>query len=240
MAAAARVDLLGVQPERAGERQQLLAQLPGPLLLADLDERRHQPERADGERAFLARQPVVGLLDAVAQHQPVDGELVGDRQHRGADPRVVGRQEAQQRHQQERRVQRVGVVVLREHAALVEGVGADVGVDLVGRRSPALGQLVLLPDAGQRAPRSAATQHITLDEVKCCGLAAHLPDAAVGLAPVLDRALDLPFEDRPDAARRAGRATWCGCRPSRAPRPTRRAGAGRRRRCRSAPAWRSS
>ena len=33
--AAARVDLLGVEPERAGERQQLLAQLPGALHLAD-------------------------------------------------------------------------------------------------------------------------------------------------------------------------------------------------------------
>ena len=31
------------------------------------------------------------------------------------------------------------------------------------------------------------------------GLAAHLPDAAVGLAPVVDRALDLAHEDRPDA-----------------------------------------
>ena len=51
--------------------------------------------------------------------------------------RVVGRQEAHQRHQQERGVERVGVVVLGEHAALVDAVGADVGVDLVGRRLPA-------------------------------------------------------------------------------------------------------
>ena len=52
-----------------------------PVDLADLHQRRHQPERADGEGALLAGEPVVGLLDAVTQHQPVLGELVGDGQH---------------------------------------------------------------------------------------------------------------------------------------------------------------
>ena len=111
----ARLDLLGVQMQRAGERQQPLAQVLGPVDLADLDQRRHQPERADGEGALLAGQPVVGLLDAVAQHQPVLGELVGDGQHRRAHPRVVGGQEPGQHRQQRASVQRVVAVALGQH-----------------------------------------------------------------------------------------------------------------------------
>ena len=61
--------------------------------LADLEQPGDQPERADRERALLAGQTVVGLLDAVAQHQTVLGEFVGDRQHGGPHPRIVGGQE---------------------------------------------------------------------------------------------------------------------------------------------------
>src|SRR5947209_12489468 len=39
----------------------------------DLDERRDEPKRADGERALLAGQAVVRLLDLVAEHETVDG-----------------------------------------------------------------------------------------------------------------------------------------------------------------------
>ena len=67
-------------------------------------------------------EPVVGLLDAVAQHEPVLGQLVGDREHGVADALVVGGQEAHERHQQHRGVERVVLVVLAEHAALVERV----------------------------------------------------------------------------------------------------------------------
>src|SRR4029453_173802 len=48
-AAAARGGFLGGERQGAGVRQQLLAQLPGPGDLADLDQGRDQPERADGE-----------------------------------------------------------------------------------------------------------------------------------------------------------------------------------------------
>ena len=99
------------------------------------------------KRALLARQAVVGLLDPVAQDQSVDGELVGDGEHGRPHARVVGREEPDQRHQQQRGVERVGVVVLGEDATLVDAVRADVGVDLVGRGLPALGQ--------RRRPRGA-------------------------------------------------------------------------------------
>ena len=59
--------------------------------LADDRQRRHQPERADQERALLARQAVVGLVGAVAQHEPVLGQLVGDRQHACVQPLVARR-----------------------------------------------------------------------------------------------------------------------------------------------------
>ena len=58
--AGGRVDLLGVQVQRTRERQELLEERSGPLGLADDRERGDQPERADGERALLAGQAVVG------------------------------------------------------------------------------------------------------------------------------------------------------------------------------------
>ena len=85
------VDLLRVQLQRAGVGQQLLAQLVRPLDLADLDQRRYQPERADRERALFAVQAVVGLLDSVAQHQAVLGQLVRDREHGCPHPLVLRR-----------------------------------------------------------------------------------------------------------------------------------------------------
>ena len=62
--AAARVDLLRVQVQRRRVAEQLLAQVAGQRVLADLAQRADEPERADRERPLLAVQPVVGLLDA--------------------------------------------------------------------------------------------------------------------------------------------------------------------------------
>src|SRR5207253_912245 len=74
--AGVRVDLLGVEVQRAGEGQQPLAEPPGPRQLADLDERGHQPERADRERTLLAGQPVVARVGDITQYEPVAGQLV--------------------------------------------------------------------------------------------------------------------------------------------------------------------
>src|SRR5207244_3556922 len=79
-------------------------------------------------------------LSAVAEHHPVDGQLVRDRQHGGTDPRVIGRQEANQRDQEHRSVERLGAVSLHEDAALVDTALADVGLDLVGHALPGLGE----------------------------------------------------------------------------------------------------
>ena len=106
------VDLLRVEQQRSGERQQLLEQRTRPFDLADDRERGNQPEGADRERPLLAGEPVVGGVDLVAEHEAVLGQFVGDRQDRRADTFVVGGQEAHDGDQQQRHVERVGAVVL--------------------------------------------------------------------------------------------------------------------------------
>ena len=59
--------------------------------LADDRQRRDEPERADQEAALLARQAVVGLVGAVAQHEAVLGQVVGDRLDALAQALVVAR-----------------------------------------------------------------------------------------------------------------------------------------------------
>src|SRR5258708_3418772 len=75
LATAGRLELLAVQLQRRGVRQQPLAQVLGLAVLADLRQRRDEPERADQERPLLAVKPVVGLVRAVAKDQPVFGQL---------------------------------------------------------------------------------------------------------------------------------------------------------------------
>ena len=101
VATTARLDLLRVEPQRAREREQLLAQLPRSLVLTDLRQRRHEPERAHHERAFVSVQSVVGLVRFVTQHQAVYRQHVVDCQHGCSDPRIVRREEPQQNHQQD-------------------------------------------------------------------------------------------------------------------------------------------
>ena len=81
----------------------------------------------------------------------------------------LARQEADQRHHQQLRVERVGAVVLDERfARRVEALAADVGVDRVAQRAP-LVQRPLQPACCSTAltARSNATQAITLEWVKC-------------------------------------------------------------------------
>src|SRR5205809_1115319 len=82
MAARAGVELLGVEPKRRGDAQELLHQVAGTLLLADDRESRNEPERADQEAPLLPGQAVVGLAGAIAQDKSVLGQVIGDRLHR--------------------------------------------------------------------------------------------------------------------------------------------------------------
>src|SRR5262249_1851527 len=134
--AASVVDLLGVELQRAGVREQLLTELTRSRYLADLHQRRDQPEGADGECPLFAAKAVVSLLDAVAEHQAVLGELVGDGHHGGSDPLVLWRQEPDQGDEKDRGVKCCGLVMLDEDAALVDSALADLGVHLVSRLAP--------------------------------------------------------------------------------------------------------
>ena len=64
----------------------------------------------------LPGEAVVGLVGAVAQDEAVLGQVVGDRVDRRAQALVVGGQEAEDRREQRRRVERVGLVVLAQDA----------------------------------------------------------------------------------------------------------------------------
>jgi hypothetical protein len=135
-------------------------------MVADLDERGDQPEGADAECGFLPGQPVVGLVGQVAQDQPVLAEFCGGaitvasiRGSSGVRKPSIGISS--------REASSAVVIVLAEDTPVVDRVGADVGVDLVGRLLP-VGCGVWSPRSrASRAPRSAATQHMSLDEVKC-------------------------------------------------------------------------
>ena len=124
---------------------------------------------------------------------------VGDRVDGRDDALVVRRQEAHERREQQRGVQRIGAVVLHEHAARVDAVLEHVGVDLVRRRLPAGEPLAVV--AQQREPRAAIRRDPAHDlrRREVLRLAADLPDAAVGLAPVRQRLLDLVADERPHA-----------------------------------------
>ena len=201
--AGAGVELLGVEAQRRGDAEQALHQVAGPLVVADDRQRRHEPERADQEAALLARQAVVGLVGAVTQHETVLGQVVGDRLDALSQALVVTWEEAEERRQQRRRVERVRVVVLAQHA-VAHAVLEDVGLDLVGGGAPGLPAAPASPrDLGQlrraveRDPAHQLRGHVVLR------VAARLPDALVGLAPHLRRALRLGLDDRPQPPRQA-------------------------------------
>ena len=139
-------------------------------------------------------------LHLVAQHQPVHGQLVGDGQHRRLDPRVVGRQEPHQRSQQQRRVQGLGVVVLGQHAPLVDPVGEDVLLDLLGGQLPLVRLVDLAADPGQLGPSVDSDPAHDLGRGEVLQRAPDLPDPGVRLAPVLQRLVHLLVQDRPDPA----------------------------------------
>ena len=80
------------------------------------------------------------------------------------DALVLSGEEANERDQQRRGVERIGLVVLAEDAALRDALGEDVGADLVGFRLPLLGQPRLALELGEPRAAVRATQHISFDE----------------------------------------------------------------------------
>ena len=182
----ARVVLLGEQAHvvaqrRAAARRARAPRRGGPAApgcrRARTSRRGTRPRRAAGRR----RRDSV----SVAQHEAVLHQLALDRGDGAAHARVVRRQEADQRHQQQARVEVARAVGLHEGvAAGSKPLAADVGVDGVARARASDRTGPRSPNClGTLAPRGrTATHAITLECVKCRRRPAHLPDALVGLA----------------------------------------------------------
>ena len=191
---AARADLLRVEPEVVGVAEHLLEHEARLVQLARAREALDVPEAAERERPLAAGQAVVGgLLGVVAEHEAVAHELVADRVQRREHARVARRDHQDEREDQHARVEHVAVGVLVEglarlrpavrHDPLVGGVAGIAPGARVGRQS-ALGL-----DADRAVERDPGHDP-RVGEV--APAAAHLPDALVGLIPVLGE----PVEDR--------------------------------------------
>ena len=232
------VELLRVEPERRGDPEQPLHEVARALLLADDRQRGDQPEGADEEGPLLAGQAVVGLVRPVPQDEAVLGQLVGDGEHAAVQALVVARQEPEHRGQQRRGVQRVGLVVLAQHAAGGQAVGEDVLLDLVRRRratasrGPGRRGSRRASRHGPSPPSTAAWR--TRSAGACRG-----PPRCPGPAPARPARRSWPASGRsPTVAVAAAGCAGCAAGWSPAPRRTRRSGVGRTPRCRSAPAGR--
>jgi hypothetical protein len=78
-------------------------------------------------------------------------------------PLVAVVEEPEQRRQQRGGVERVGVVVLAEHASAAHAALEDIGADLVGCRLPPPVRSRSAPMWASLAARSRATQHTSFD-----------------------------------------------------------------------------
>ena len=202
MPAGVGVELLGVQAQRRGHREQALHEVARALALADDGQGRDEPERADEERALLARQPVVGLAGLVAQHEAVLGELVGDGQHARAQALVVVRAGSRtaRRAGSRRRARRSRSAGAARRGASTPCSRMSALISSRGR-GPGRAERRLAGDMGQlrRAIERHPAHELRRDVV--LGVAARLPDPLVGLAPDRGRALGLRLHDRPQPAR---------------------------------------
>ena len=114
-----------------------------------------EPERARKEHALAGRQAVDGavLARAVAEDEPVDRQLAPDRLDGRDEALVVGGQEADERHQQDARVELVRAVRLGEGAASSSlQARASTSAWISSRRALASGR----PGPRGRTPRRCA------------------------------------------------------------------------------------
>jgi hypothetical protein len=119
----------------------------------------------------------------MAVHQAVGHQLAVHRVQGGPPHRVAGGDEADQRQHQQRGVQHLGLVVLGERPAFpVPTVVHDLGVDPVALGDPAAEVGGAAGEADHAVKRHPALK-AAVGEVLAA--AAGLPDALIGLVPVL-------------------------------------------------------
>ena len=131
--------LLGEQPHVIAEVEEPLEQLACLVYLSLPGENLNEPERAREEHALARWEPVdvAVLVGEVTKDKAVDGELAADRCDGGDEPLVARRQEPDQGHQEDARVERVGAIGLRERLlSLAPGTGQNFGLDLVAELAP--------------------------------------------------------------------------------------------------------
>src|SRR4029079_19394187 len=172
--------MVGEAPEPLEELQCLL--VPAEQLVAV-----GEPERTGQEDALPRRPDVDGLLmRAITEDEAVLHQLPLDRFDRASDAWIGRGQEADERKQEEGRVEVARPVRLRKGAELlVVAALADLLVDLVSQSAPAIDGPVesLFLDAPHRAIEGHPRPRLRVHEV--AALAADFPDALVGLVPGL-------------------------------------------------------
>jgi|SRR6516164_4142594 len=135
-----RIELLGQETDVVAAREQAFEQVAG-LRIAPLQNViGHQPKAARQKRAFALRQPVGGIVGLVAQNEfAIDQEFVFDRAKCSLDAWIGRGKEADQRNQQQTRIEALEAIGLHEAIKLrIETTLTDFGVNLVGDLTPPL------------------------------------------------------------------------------------------------------
>src|SRR5439155_15469858 len=169
------------------ERDQPLEELPRAIDFAHLCEALDEPEGADRESRLVSCKPVDAVRE-VAVDEPVRGELLGDSIGSRLGARVAVLDEADDRDHQVRRVQLAAVAKRLEKCVRlrVDALALDLCANLAARLPPALEialATVSLRDLQQPVERDPG-HHLRIHEVS--RLAADLPDALVGLLPLVE------------------------------------------------------
>jgi hypothetical protein len=185
-------EFFGIETEMVGiaeglvEQEASLLEISGPGNALDI------PERAHGEGAFMAAEPIVsGLLSVVAEDEGILDEDLFDAAEGEEPTAVVGGYEAQEGHEKTGGVDGIAALALDE--TLEFGV-PEVGVDIVMNGGADL--VPVFEGSGQAAFRGEADPAIECDpahepgEEEFLALPADFPDAFVWQLPMLTDPID--------------------------------------------------
>src|SRR5438270_2268180 len=194
-----RVVSLGEQPEGRRERDQLFKLALCRIQPVHADQAVDVPEAAEQEgRTQIA----LVIAAVVAAHVGAIEQTLAQGLDRGAHSRVGGREEAEDRHLEHRRVQAVIVVRLGEGAdARIPGARFDLGTQ-VGRGPLPLRHVSRMAGSlrqGDGAVQGHPAPQLAVGVV--LALALKLPDSVVGLAAQLPNAIGEALDDGPEFGR---------------------------------------
>src|SRR5271170_5642753 len=167
------INLFAKKSKSAGGTDQLFTVRAGALQLADLDQRRDEPERTHREGSFvLAPHTVISRLRAIAVHERTVAQLVGDREDRLSNALVLGGKKSHEGQQQERRVQLVRPVELSKTTLIADTLLADIRVNLLSGGPPGVRSITLTSQRSQSGATIGGHPAHHLGERKVLRLAA--------------------------------------------------------------------